>query len=101
MPLQNVKIGAEFTAPDTAEHTIRIVPANVMLLSKPTGVMFIAVTSGTIQFSVGEAITAEHKAYAGTTETPAKVLPLPFVQELIEVRFKAASNTDKFIVTAI
>lgn len=89
-----VKINEEITAPDTADNIVKLVPADIRVLNKPITLAYITVTAGTIQFSVGENIVAGHKAWPVNS----KVL-LSFTQDLAEIHFKAASNTDKFVIT--
>lgn len=88
-----VKVGEEITAPDTAENVIQMAPAKVEQFRKPITEATITVTAGTIQFSVGEAIAVGHKAWPVNS-----VIRLSFIHQISELRFKAASNTDKFVI---
>jgi len=54
---------------------------------------FIEVVSGTIQFSSGEAITSEHRAWPAGSK-----FPLSFINGL-NLHAKQASGADSFVIT--
>lgn len=88
MALTTAKNGQEVTAPDTAVNTFEFADSVQRL---PLTLWWIVVTSGTIQFSPDEAVVAAHKAWPVDSKIPMTVAKT--------LHYKAASGTDKFVVT--
>lgn len=88
MALTTAKNDQEVTAPDTAVNTF-VFADNVQ--RPPMAVWWITVTSGTIQFAADETVVAAHKAWPVDSKIPMTVANTLY--------YKAASNTDKFVVT--
>jgi hypothetical protein len=84
-----IKNGVEVTAPDTNENEVRLMD-NVKKDAAIT-VWFLTVTAGTIQFAADDDISVSHKAWPVDSKIPITVHEF--------LRYKAASNTDKFVVT--
>lgn len=89
MALSTIKNGVEVTAPDTNENEVRLMD-NVKKDYAIT-TWFITVTSGTIQFAADDDISVSHKAWPVDSKIVITVHRF--------LRYKAASNTDKFVVT--
>jgi hypothetical protein len=89
MALSTVQNGIEITAPDTNENEVRL--AEGVKKQSAISLWFITVTSGTIQFAADTSILAGHKAWPVDSKIPITVHQF--------LRYKAASNTDKFVVT--
>lgn len=91
----SVKNGQEVTAPDTSENEIVFDGNSTFSLSQGQTVLgFVEVTAGTIQFASGDSILPAHKAWASGSK-----FPMSFRPGVRNLKFKAASNTDKFVVT--
>lgn len=89
MALTTAKNGQEVTAPDTNVNTFEF--ADLVLRPAPVCEFNIVVTSGTIQFAADEAVVAAHKAWPVNSTFKMTVRKT--------LHYKAASNTDKFVVT--
>lgn len=88
MALTTAKNGQEVTAPDTNVNTFEFAD-NVQRI--PCSLWWVVVTSGTIQFAADEPVVSAHKAWAVDSKIPITVFKT--------LHYKAASNTDKFVVT--
>jgi uncharacterized protein YfaT (DUF1175 family) len=89
MALSTIKNGYSTTAPDTSENTIEL--HDDVKKPSPIPVWYIQVTSGTIQFAADEAIAVGHYAWPVDSKIPMSVHKT--------LHYKAASNTDKFVIT--
>lgn len=87
-----VKNGSLVSAGTTVENELLF--NNSQMFTKPITTAFIEVISGTIQFSSGEAIAAEHQAWGAGSK-----FPLSFRHEVANIRFKQASGADSFVIT--
>lgn len=86
-----VKNGELVSAPDTNEQEIAFSDAAVIPKELYA---FIEVVSGTIQFAVGESITAAHRAWpAGSKFT------ISFRHFNRNIRYKAANAAETFVIT--
>lgn len=88
MALTTAKNGQEVTAPDTNVNTFEFEDG---VTKQPLAKFSIVVTAGTIQFAADEAVVAAHKAWAVNSTFQMTVRKT--------LHYKAASNTDKFVVT--
>jgi hypothetical protein len=89
MALTTAKCGQEVTAPDTNVNTFEF--ADGVKKPFPVAVWWIEVVSGTIQFASDETVVAAHRAWPVGSKIPMTVHKTLY--------YKAASNTDKFVVT--
>lgn len=88
MALTTAKNGQEVTAPDTNVNTFEFADGVARL---PLAKVKITVTAGTIQFGADETVVAAHKAWPVNS-----VVEMTLAKTLY---YKAAANTDKFVVT--
>lgn len=89
MALTTAKNAQEVTAPDTNVNTLQF--SDDVKKPVPISIWWIEVTSGTIQFAADETVVSAHRAWPLGSK-----IPMTVHQTLY---YKAASNTDKFVVT--
>jgi hypothetical protein len=87
----SIKNGELVTAGSTNDTEVQIVSS--LSFIGPVITAFIEVVSGTVQFSSGEAITPQHRAWATGSK-----FPMSF-ENGENLHFKAASANDTFVIT--
>jgi hypothetical protein len=91
-----IKIGEKVTSAGTSEVVVQLnyVRPNVQNGSQLIYVQLDPNNSGTIQFSVGEAIVAGHYAWPASSK-----FPITIKNGVANLRYKASASSQSFVVT--
>lgn len=91
-----IKVGEKVTSAGTTEIIVQLnyVRPNVQNGSQLIYVQLDPANSGTIQFSVGEAIVAGHYAWPASSK-----FPITIKNGIANLRYKASATSQSFVVT--